>query len=211
MTAPDDHSFEFALCCLPRHQTYTAHLEMRFSVYPLLLLPPTESTIAYCPLPRQARTLPGRADAARQHAVWVACRHADSPKAWSEHKPTGLGCPQHSEFRQYVALPAINMANVTRSPPSTPRPEYKMLKYLPSTLSASAVYLALKTSGHTPWVRAELCSLTLSRRPSVSLPPPGLSFCPCPSLLPPVESSARRARCGAGVADCGAPEAFDVH
>ena len=29
--------------------------------------------------------------------------------------------------------------------------EYKMLKYLPSTICASAVYLALKTCGHTPW------------------------------------------------------------
>ena len=29
--------------------------------------------------------------------------------------------------------------------------EYKMLKYLPSTTCASAVYLALKTCGHTPW------------------------------------------------------------
>ena len=32
--------------------------------------------------------------------------------------------------------------------------DYKMLKYLPSTICASAVYLALKTSGQTPWVRA---------------------------------------------------------
>ena len=29
--------------------------------------------------------------------------------------------------------------------------EYKMLKYLPSTTCASAVYLALKACGHTPW------------------------------------------------------------
>ena len=29
--------------------------------------------------------------------------------------------------------------------------DYKMLKYLPSTICASAVYLALKTSGQTPW------------------------------------------------------------
>lgn len=30
--------------------------------------------------------------------------------------------------------------------------EYKMLQYLPSTIAASAVYLALKTMGQTPWV-----------------------------------------------------------
>ena len=29
--------------------------------------------------------------------------------------------------------------------------DYKMLKYLPSTICASAVYLALKTRGKTPW------------------------------------------------------------
>ena len=29
--------------------------------------------------------------------------------------------------------------------------DYKMLKYLPSTISAAAVYLALKTMGQTPW------------------------------------------------------------
>ncbi|KAL3922220.1 MAG: hypothetical protein SGPRY_004637, partial [Prymnesium sp.] len=33
--------------------------------------------------------------------------------------------------------------------------EYKMLQYLPSTIAASAVYLALKTMGQTPWT-AEL-------------------------------------------------------
>lgn len=32
--------------------------------------------------------------------------------------------------------------------------DYKMLKYLPSTICASAIYLALKTKGRTPWVRA---------------------------------------------------------
>ena len=29
--------------------------------------------------------------------------------------------------------------------------DYKMLKYLPSTICASAIYLALKTRGKTPW------------------------------------------------------------
>jgi len=33
--------------------------------------------------------------------------------------------------------------------------EYKMLQYLPSTIAASAIYLALKTMGQTPWT-AEL-------------------------------------------------------
>ena len=31
--------------------------------------------------------------------------------------------------------------------------DYKMLKYLPSTICASSIYLALKTKGKTPWVR----------------------------------------------------------
>ena len=31
--------------------------------------------------------------------------------------------------------------------------EYKMLKYLPSTIAAAATYLALKTMGQQPWVR----------------------------------------------------------
>ena len=32
--------------------------------------------------------------------------------------------------------------------------DYKMLKYLPSQIAAAATYLALKTMGQTPWVRA---------------------------------------------------------
>ena len=34
--------------------------------------------------------------------------------------------------------------------------EYPMLQYLPSTISAAAVYLALKTMGQQPWVRRAL-------------------------------------------------------
>ena len=44
--------------------------------------------------------------------------------------------------------------------------DYKMLKYLPSTICASAIYLALKTKGKTPWVRAApRCRLTALESP----------------------------------------------
>jgi hypothetical protein len=36
---------------------------------------------------------------------------------------------------------------------------YEMLQHRPSVISASAVYLALKTSGQTPWVRTPSCAL----------------------------------------------------
>lgn len=40
--------------------------------------------------------------------------------------------------------------------------EYKMLKYLPSTIAASAIYLALKTMGQPAWVRPAFLT---SRKP----------------------------------------------
>ncbi len=52
--------------------------------------------------------------------------------------------------------------------------EYKMLKYLPSTIAASAIYLALKTMGGSPWVRA---SPTARRRPAH---PHARALRPCP-------------------------------
>ena len=38
-------------------------------------------------------------------------------------------------------------------------PDYEMLQYQPSIICASAVYLALKTHGQTPWVRTT-CALS---------------------------------------------------
>ena len=116
------------------------------------------------------------------------------------------------------------------------RPEYKMLQYQPSVICASAVYLALKTSGQTPWVRTPSCTLSpaaCQHRPARHLrlrcsapcrrlpasPPPHIpTFQPArlPPSLPPCFSCCRlslprRTRCGAGAADCRAPEAFDLH
>ena len=54
--------------------------------------------------------------------------------------------------------------------------DYKMLKYLPSTICASAIYLALKTKGKTPWVRAApRCRLTALESPVPRPSPPFVS------------------------------------
>ena len=46
--------------------------------------------------------------------------------------------------------------------------EYKMLKYLPSTIAAAATYLALKTMGSNPWVSVAPDQRALSS-PSASI------------------------------------------
>ena len=49
--------------------------------------------------------------------------------------------------------------------------DYKMLKYLPSTICASAIYLALKTKGKTPWVRGAPRSRLTALESPVPRPP----------------------------------------
>ena len=67
--------------------------------------------------------------------------------------------------------------------------EYKMLKYLPSTIAASAIYLALKTMGGSPWVRAPRPPPTsAARRTHAPLPAPAR---PCPLSRPPARRRSR--------------------
>ena len=70
--------------------------------------------------------------------------------------------------------------------------EYKMLKYLPSTICASAIYLALKTKGKTPWVRAPAPPPPPPLAPSLPLPSP-LAL-PCAAGRPRSPSRRRRRR-----------------
>ncbi len=85
---------------------------------------------------------------------------------------------------------------------TTYRPEYKMLQYQPSVICASAVYLALKTHGQTPWVRTHRAAPSALQHASTLASLPFL----LPSLPPPPNAM----WCGRGT-DCRAPEAFDLH
>ena len=103
-----------------------------------------------------------------------------------------------------------------------------MLQYQPSIICASAVYLALKTHGQTPWVRTA-CALSgaFASLPAPFPPPPRLSpshthyppTSPLPCLPAPpclrafhaVPPSPLNAVCGAGTADRSPSEAFELH
>ena len=103
-----------------------------------------------------------------------------------------------------------------------------MLQYQPSIICASAVYLALKTHGQTPWVRTA-CALSgaFASLPAPFPPPPRLSpshthyppTSPLPCLPAPpclrafhvLSLFLRPTWCGAGAADLCASEAFELH
>ena len=63
---------------------------------------------------------------------------------------------------------------------------YEMLQHRPSVISASAVYLALKTSGQTPWVRTPSCALNPAPPPRYlpASPPPHTPYLPI-AIRPP--------------------------
>eukprot|EP00966_Prymnesium_polylepis_P085025 1968433-Prymnesium_polylepis.5 len=76
--------------------------------------------------------------------------------------------------------------------------EYKMLQYLPSTIAASAVYLALKTMGQTPWVSAA--------HGLNALPPPSTH-----TSLPPLHVASHRRALRIALADGRAEAARVLH